>query len=41
VVDFYDRGGDFFDENFHNMHTFIGELDLSEDDKNALVSFLL
>ncbi|MBI5683441.1 MAG: cytochrome C peroxidase [Verrucomicrobia bacterium] len=41
VVDFYDRGGDFRDQNIDNMDPFIGLLELTEQEKQDLVSFLM
>jgi cytochrome c peroxidase len=41
VVDFYNRGGDFGQDNQANLHPDIRPLGLSEDEKKNLVSFLL
>lgn len=41
VVDFFDRGGDFADENVDFLHPAIGKLYLSDHEKDALVSFML
>jgi hypothetical protein len=41
VVDFYNRGGDFARQNMANLDVRIAPLGLSDDQKNALVAFLL
>ncbi len=41
VVDFYNRGGDFRDDNIANIDPFIGQLSLNDTQKVALVDFLL
>lgn len=41
VVDFYNRGGDFHEDNLDNLSPNIEELGLSEEEKDALVAFLL
>jgi cytochrome c peroxidase len=41
VVDFYNRGGDFHQQNINNLDPDIENLGLSEEQKEALVSFLL
>lgn len=41
VVQFYDRGGDFHDENIANLDPDIEELNLSDQQKADLVAFLL
>lgn len=40
VVEFYNRGGDFFEQNIDNVDVDIEELDLDEEDINQLVAFL-
>lgn len=41
VVDFYNRGSDFGQQNVANMDPFIGSLQLTDDQKTNLVNFLL
>jgi cytochrome c peroxidase len=41
VVDFYNRGGDFAHQNMASLDVRIAPLGLSDDQKNALVAFLL
>jgi cytochrome c peroxidase len=41
VVDFYNRGGDFHQQNINNLDPDIENLGLSEAQKDALVSFLM
>ncbi|MFT5145164.1 MAG: putative repeat protein (TIGR01451 family), partial [Thalassolituus oleivorans] len=41
VVDFFDRGGDFVNENADELHPSVLPLYLSEYDKEALVAFML
>jgi cytochrome c peroxidase len=41
VVDFYNRGGDFFENNIDNVDADIHKLGLSEEEKTSLVAFLL
>jgi len=41
VVDFYDRGGDFADQNIANLDPDIGPIGFNDTEKNALVSFLI
>jgi len=41
VVDFYNRGGDFNENNIDNLDPDIQNLGLSEEEKEALVAFLL
>jgi hypothetical protein len=41
VVDFYNRGGDFFENNIENVDADIHPLGLSEEEKTSLVAFLL
>ncbi|MBO6575476.1 MAG: DUF11 domain-containing protein [Rhodothermales bacterium] len=41
VVDFFDRGGDFAEENKDFLHPSIQDLYLSEHEKEALVAFML
>jgi cytochrome c peroxidase len=41
VVDFYDRGGDFRDQNIPDVDRFIAELSLTTAEKEALIDFLL
>ncbi|MBI5118992.1 CHRD domain-containing protein [Candidatus Poribacteria bacterium] len=41
VVDFYDRGGDFHDENIDDLDPDINELNLTDAQKDALVAFML
>ena len=40
VVDFYNRGGDFHEQNIDNLDADIQNLNLSEQDKDDLVAFL-
>ncbi|MUL36885.1 cytochrome C peroxidase [Gloeocapsopsis sp. AAB1 = 1H9] len=40
VIDFYNRGGDFHEQNLNNLDPDIQNLNLSEQDKNDLVEFL-
>ncbi|PIG93220.1 cytochrome C peroxidase [Gloeocapsopsis sp. IPPAS B-1203] len=40
VIDFYNRGGDFHEQNINNLDPDIENLNLSEQDKNDLVEFL-
>ncbi len=40
VIDFYNRGGDFHEENINNLDPDIENLNLSEQDKDDLVEFL-
>ena len=40
VVDFYNRGGDFHDQNIDNLDPDIESLGLTPDEKDALVAFL-
>ncbi len=40
VVEFYNRGGDFHDENIKDLDPDIENLGLSEDEQNALVAFM-
>jgi cytochrome c peroxidase len=40
VVEFYNRGGDFHEQNIDNLDPDIENLGLSEDEQNALVAFL-
>ncbi len=40
VVEFYNRGGDFHEQNIDNLDPDIERLGLSEDEQNALVAFL-
>ena len=39
-MDFYDRGGDFHEQNIADLEPDVTDLGLSEYDKEALVSFL-
>lgn len=41
VIDFFNRGGDFHEANILNLSPDIEYLDLSEEEKDALVAFLL
>ena len=41
VVDFYNRGGDFHENNIDNLDADIQNLGLSEEDKTSLVAFLV
>ncbi len=41
VVEFYNRGGDFHEQNINNLDADIKNLELTEDDKDALVAFLV
>jgi cytochrome c peroxidase len=41
VVDFYNRGGDFFENNIDNVDADIEILNLSEEEKTSLVAFLV
>jgi cytochrome c peroxidase len=41
VVDFYNRGGDFFENNIDNVDADIHSLGLSEEEKTSLVAFLV
>jgi hypothetical protein len=41
VVDFYNRGGDFHENNIDNLDADIQNLGLSEEEKNSLVTFLV
>jgi cytochrome c peroxidase len=41
VVDFYNRGGDFFENNIDNVDADIHKLGLSEEEKTSLVAFLV
>ncbi|RUT01086.1 hypothetical protein DSM106972_070920 [Dulcicalothrix desertica PCC 7102] len=40
VVDFYNRGGDFHEENIDNLDADIENLNLTEQEKDALVAFM-
>ena len=40
VIEFYNRGGDFHEQNIDNLDPDIENLGLSEDEQNALVAFL-
>jgi cytochrome c peroxidase len=41
VVEFYNRGGDFHEQNINNLDADIQSLGLSEDEKDSLVAFLV
>jgi hypothetical protein len=41
VVDFYNRGGDFFENNIDNVDADIHSLGLSEEEKTSVVAFLV
>ena len=41
VVDFYNRGGDFHENNIDNLDADIQDLGLSEEDKTSLVAFMV
>jgi cytochrome c peroxidase len=41
VVEFYNRGGDFHEQNINNLDADIKNLELTEEDKDALVAFLV
>jgi cytochrome c peroxidase len=41
VIDFYNRGGDFAQQNIQNLDPNIGNLKFTDDQKTALVNFLL
>ncbi|MCY7277685.1 MAG: c-type cytochrome, partial [Phormidesmis sp. CAN_BIN44] len=40
VVEFYNRGGDFHDQNIDNLDPDIEKLNLTEEEQNAIVAFL-
>ncbi len=41
VVDFYNRGGDFHENNIDNLDADVQDLGLSEEDKTSLVAFMV